>query len=204
MTIVRRTWATGVVLALAVTCASGAVPGPRALRVLRERLAGAGRAEVAVSQVVMAAGDTVRRLRGQLTLELPDRVRVDDALSGERLTARSDGGEWLQPAANQMLILRPEQAGQVAGVWRFLLDHSDRIERLAGSGRFVLRSGQPDAPVDSLWVQLRSDGLPLQVCAYAGEEQWTLDFGRWRFRAPRGAGAFKLRAPAGYTVLEWP
>lgn len=178
---------------------------PRALAALRSRLTAAGRAEVSVSQVVTTAADTVRQLRGHLALELPDRVRVEDTASGERLTARGDGGEWLQPALKQMLILRADQAGQVASVWRMLLDASGRIdERSLGQGRYVLHPRFPDAPVDSIWLQVRSDGLPVKVRASAGEEQWALQFGTWKFKKPRGAAAFKLSAPSDFTVLEWP
>ena len=192
-------------LTLVLAQGLAAAATPRTLAALRSRLTATGRAEVAVSQVVTSAGDTVRQLRGQLALELPDRVRVEDTASGERLTARGDGGEWLQPAVKQMLILRADQAGQVASVWRMLLDASDRIEeRSLGKGRYVLHPRFPDAPVDSVWVQVRSDGLPARVRASAGEEQWALEFGTWKFKKPRGADAFKLRAPSDFTVLEWP
>ena len=178
---------------------------PRALAALGSKLTANGRAEVTVSQVVTTGGETVRRMRGQLALELPDCVRIDDRASGERLTARGDGGEWLQPASSQMLVLRADQAGQVSSVWRMLLNPSARIaERALGQRRYVLRPLGADAPIDSVWVRLRADGLPAEVRATAGEEQWTLEFGTWKFRKARGASAFKLRAPAGYTVLEWP
>ena len=192
-------------LGLVVIQVPAALATPRTLSTLRSRLTAAGRAEVPVKQVVTTAGDTVRHLRGQLALELPDRVRVEDTVSGDRLTARGDGGEWLQPALKQMLILRADQAGQVASVWRVLLDASDRIEeRSLGQGRYVLRPRFADAPVDSVWVQVRADGLPAKMRASAGDEHWALEFGTWKFKKPRGAAAFKLSAPSDYTVLEWP
>jgi hypothetical protein len=189
--------------ALAILGAGGA---PRSMEGLRTRLVRAGRAEVSVRQVVMAGGDTVRQMRGRLALELPDRVRVDDPRTGERLTARGDGGEWLQPAAEQMLILRAEQASQVASVWRIMLEGSrDVEERALGSGRFVMRA-KPGAQAfaDSVWVRLGKDGLPTVLEATTGDEHWRLEFGAWKFARPRGASAFKLHAPTGYAVVEWP
>ena len=199
-------WGARLLAGLAALATLGAGGAPHSMEGLRTRLVRAGRAEVSVRQVVMAAGDTVRQMRGRLALELPDRVRVDDARSGERLTARGDGGEWLQPAAEQMLILRAEQAAQVAGVWRIMLEGSREVdERALGGGRFVMKA-RPGAEVfaDSVWVRLGKDGLPAILEASTGDEHWRLEFGAWKFARPRGASAFKLRAPSGYAVVEWP
>jgi len=174
---------------------------------LVRRLTRAGRADVRVLQTVTAAGDTVRKLRGRLALEPPDRLWLEDTAGGERLTVRGDGGEWLQPAARQMLVLRPEQALRAASVWRLLLSaEGDAFqERSLGGGGYVLTPRQgSQAPAETVWVRVAADGLPARIEARAGEERWDLRFSGWKFGRARGPQGFMLRAPAGYVVVEWP
>ena len=44
----------------------------------------------------------------QFRLRKPDRVRLDFTTTGEKITLRSDGGEWLQPATKQLIRIPAE------------------------------------------------------------------------------------------------
>lgn len=158
-------------------------------------------------QTVLAEGETLRADRGKVALELPDCLRLDFTRSGERVTMRGDGGEWLQPALEQLLVLRPEQAQTAVGLWRAFLDGGRRgyDERRRGPGRYQLVPREPGAgEPDSLEVRLSRDGLPARIEAWSGGQRWAFDLSRWTFSRPRGAGAFTLRAPTGFSVFEWP
>jgi hypothetical protein len=198
-------------VALAGLVAAGAalaVPagGPGATRGLAARLSAAGRAEARLVQTVVAAGETLRADRGRLALEVPDRLRLEFA-GGERLTVRGDGGEWLQPAARQLLVLRPDQALAAVGLWQVLLEGREDAfaEQPLGGGRYrlVARAGDGSLP-DSLVLQLGRDHLPRRIDAWVGDQRLALALSGWRFARARGREAFLLRAPAGYAVLPAP
>src|SRR5215468_8644484 len=56
-----------------------------------------GRAEVTLAwDIAGTPGAPPRRMKGALAVEPPDRARLDVAKTGERITLRADGGEWLQ------------------------------------------------------------------------------------------------------------
>jgi len=181
--------------------------GPAATRRLAARLVASGRAEARLIQTVLAAGETLRADRGRLTLETPDRLRLDFTRSGERLTVRGDGGEWLQPAARQLLVLRAEQALAAVGLWQILLDGREEAftERALGGGRYrlVARNRDPSLP-DSIVVKLGPDRLPRRIDAWVGDQRFVLALLGWGFSRPKGRAAFVLRAPPGYAVLEAP
>jgi hypothetical protein len=180
---------------------------PTSTAALVSRLTRAGHGEARLAQTVMAAGESLRSDRGRLTLEPPDRLRLDFAGSGERITMRGDGGEWLQPATRQLLVLRPEQAQAVVSMWRAFLTGGGEAygERALGGRRYRLVARRPDPGLpDSLAIELGADGLPARIRAWTGDQQWTLQLSGWSFGRARGAAHFTLRAPAGYAVFEWP
>ena len=174
---------------------------------LVQRLGAAGRGEAALTQTVVAEGETLRADRGRIALEPPDRMRIDFRSSGEQVTMRADGGEWIQPSLQQLLILRPEQAQAVVATWRALLGGGadSYRERARGPRRYRLIPRSPGGEgADSLDVELGSNGLPRRVELWVGEQRWRLTLSRWTFAKPKGAASFTLRAPAGYSVFEWP
>jgi len=115
-------------------------PGLASTRTLVARLR-AGRGEAAVT---VTRGDPLggpdRVDQGQVALEPPDRVRLDFAKTGERIALRGDGGEWVQPAAKQLVRIRREQAGLATWLWEvFLAGGSEAFaERSSGERRFTL------------------------------------------------------------------
>ena len=108
-------------------------------RGLVQRLGRAGRATVAFRAVTRSEGG-VRARRGTLALEPPDRVRIDFPALGERIALRSDGGEWVQPAARQMLTLTTQHVASTMGLWRLFLNPEEGLyaERRLTANRFRL------------------------------------------------------------------
>lgn len=197
------------VLALALPSGTAAAAGGlAATRVLVAKLA-AGRGEAAI---VVARADPMggpdRVERGRITLEPPDRVRLDFAASGERITLRGDGGEWIQPGARQMVRLDAAQAGMAGWLWEVFLKGgtTDFGERMVGVRRLVLQPRDRDSGLpDSITVVLDPRGLPAQVAfADPGGGETRYRFQGWSFARARGAGAFRLSAPRGYAVLDLP
>jgi hypothetical protein len=173
---------------------------------LIQRLQRAGRGEAVITQTVVSAAETLRSERGTLVLEPPDRLRIDFR-SGERVTMRGDGGEWIQPSLRQLLILRPEQAQTVLVTWRAFLDGGAGAyrERARGARRYrLVPLASDEAGADSLDVQLGPDGLPRRLELWVGDQRWWLTLSRWTFAKPKGVAAFTLRAPPGYSVFQWP
>ena len=180
---------------------------PHASAALVRRVGSRGRAEVSVRYVVHGASGGARAVHGTLALEPPALARIDIPASGEKLVARSDGGEWLQPATKQMIMFRAQQAAPALRWWRVLLD-SDRNarERTSGTGHYVLTLlTERGVPEDSAEVWLDARGLPVRLSVPAGDPgaaEYRL--GGWRFLRARGAKAFRLALPAGYESVEWP
>jgi len=173
---------------------------------LMKKLEASGRGEVTMTQTVISEGETLRADRGKLSLEPPDRMRVDFK-SGERVTMRADGGEWMQPSLRQLLILRPEQAQAVVSTWRAFLDggRDSYRETARGSRKYRLIPISPDeSSADSIEVELGTDRLPRRLQLWIGDQRWWLTLSSWAFAKPKGATAFTLRAPSGYSVFEWP
>jgi hypothetical protein len=205
----RSAWVLALVLALAPPSDTAAAAGGlAATRVLVAKLA-AGRGEAAI---VVARADPMggpdRVERGRITLEPPDRVRLDFAAGGERITLRGDGGEWIQPGARQMVRLDAAQAGMAGWLWEVLLQGgtTDFAERTVGARRMVLQPRDRDSGLpDSITVALDPRGLPAQVAfADPGGGETRYRFQGWSFSRARGAGAFRLSAPRGYTVVDLP
>lgn len=193
-----------VLFALAPT--TRAAGPPLCTRALLERLARAGRAEARVTITTREVELGTRSRRGVLAIELPDRLRLDYAAGGERLTARGDGGEWLQPAGRQMLIMGPEQAARAAGLWRALrgTDGAGFAERKLAARTFELITTRAGVEAETVRVVLGEDGLPSVLEMAAGDLTWTVRLRGWRFEPARGRSAFVLRAPPDFEVLDMP
>lgn len=197
-------------IALALALAFG-LPGAASSATLQssaklaKQLRAAGRAEVTLRYALPAMpGDTPREVRGTLALEPPDRVRLDVTGTGERLVARGDGGEWLQPATKQLLRFGPEHVSPAFRWWRVLLGDARAVrERRVSEGRYVLVLNDEAGDADSATVWLDSRGLPSRLDVGV-EEGGSYRLSGWKFLAARGASGFKLSAPAGYETVDLP
>lgn len=194
---------------LAWVGAAGVVSGtptpPTPLRELVNRLERHGRGAARVVQFITSGPDTIRRLSGRLALEPPGCLRLDDAVRGEVLTVRDDGGEWLQPEQRQLLVLGAHRAAQAGMAWRLLLDGGGSFrERRGRDGRWWLHPAGADGWPDSAAVTVQRDGLPRRIELWVGEERWDVRFTGWTFGRARGPAAFTQRAPAGHEVVPLP
>ncbi len=207
-----------------VACAGAAAAastagGARAT--LQKRLGESGRAEVTlrITQSDPLAGG-LRTVHATLALEAPDRARLEVPATGEKVTLRSDGGEWLQPRGRQLLRLRAEHGALAMRWWRALLDpHASWRERALADGRVrVTLAAEAGAAADSVRVTLAAEagaaadsadlwldarGLPTRLELASGPGG-SYRLNGWRFLRARGPAAFKLAPPAGYEVVELP
>ena len=175
-------------------------------RALLAGLRSSGRAEATLQLLRLdpLSGRT-STVRGRLVLELPRLARLELA-DGQQLTLREDGGDWLQPAARQLLRAGTRSAAGALVWWGALLDPqaSGVRERKVGPRQYLLsQPGTGDAPVQR--IELGADGLPrgLVVEVSPGERvEYRLT--RWRFTRARGAADFVIEAPKGFEVVELP
>ena len=182
-----------------------AAPGPTSIQPLVSRMTRAGHAEARVVVTVASAGDSATARRATLSLEPPDRLRLDYATGGERLTARGDGGEWLQPELKQMLTMTAAQAQQAAMLWDVIQSRaSSYAERRVGARTWRLATTDERAGADSILLTVGPDRLPAKIETQMGDLHWTIRFMSWRFSAAKGREAFVLHAPAGFEVVEMP
>lgn len=168
-------------------------------RRLAAELKHAGRAEVTLSWNV---GDG--RLSGALALEPPSLAKLEVGSTGERVTLRADGGEWLQPALHQMVKLSPEHSGAAMRWWRLLAGGEPARERRLGRGGYRLIVGR-GAEADSAEVWLDPRGLPARLVlddGAGGRQEYALR--NWRFSPAKGVAAFRIQPPAGVEVVELP
>ena len=170
-------------------------------------LARSGRAETTLSwSVAGPPGHAVTALRGTLAVEPPDRARLDVAGTGERITLRSDGGEWLQPALKQFVRLTPRNSVAAMRWWRLLAGAGGASEHRLGPRHYrLIVPATPAAAADSAEVWLDARGLPARLelaDGMGGRMGYRLS--GWRFTRARGAGAFKLTAPPGVETVELP
>ena len=184
-----------------------ASPTLESTRALAAGLKRTGRAEVTLAwDVTGLPGATPQRMRGALAVEPPDRARLDIARTGERITLRADGGEWLQPSVHQLVILKPRHSVGAMRWWRLLAGGAGATERKLATGRYrLLVAATATADADSADVSLGAGGLP---------EQLELDDGAggrliyrlsgWKFTPARGAAAFRITAPPGTETVELP
>jgi len=200
---------------LAATCDAGAAaaaggdaaaPRPAAAREFARRLAAAGRAEVYLTRRFedpLAGGEVV--MHGRLALEPPDRARIEFDETGERVTLRGDGGEWLQPQLEQMLRFGANGAMGALRWWTLFGGATGPgvTERRAGPREWVITMPSSGVAGDSARVELDAAGLPRRIVIVeeAGTPvTYTLE--GWRFTKPRGRAAFVLAAPEGYETFE--
>ncbi len=196
--------AAGITLLLAG--AAGAATLQSAAKLVRS-LGGSGRAEASLRFTVPGAATAGREVRAMLALEPPDRARLDMPASGERIVARADGGEWLQPSAHQLLRFRADQAAPALRWWRVLLgSESTARERAVGPSRYVITLlDEHGAPEDSAEVWLDPRGLPARLVVPAGDPEAMLyRLANWRFVHARGEPAFHHHAPPGYETVDMP
>ena len=198
----------GVALALALVSGLPGVALPAGLQSsakLAKQLRAAGRAQVTLRYALPGdPGDAPREVRGTLALEPPDRVRLDVTGTGERLVARGDGGEWLQPSTRQLLRFGPRHVSPAFRWWRVLLGDAGAVrERRVGEGRYVLVMKDEAGAADSATVWLDSGGLPSRLDVGDGEGG-SYRLSGWKFLAARGAAGFRLAAPAGYETIDLP
>jgi hypothetical protein len=195
--------------------APAAPPAPtlESTRSLAEGLKRTGRAEVTLAwDVADMGGGPPQRMKGALAVEPPDRARLDVAKTGERITLRADGGEWLQPAVHQLLILKPRHSVGAMRWWRLLAGNTQSegaapaSERKLANGHYrLLVSATPTSDADSAEVSLGAGGLPerLELDDGAGGRQ-VYRMSGWRFTPARGAAAFRISAPPGTDTVELP
>jgi outer membrane lipoprotein-sorting protein len=171
------------------------------------RLSHRGRAEVRIER--SGSRDGLRApLAGRVVLEPPDRVRLDFDGTGERVTLRADGGEWLQPELRQMVRLGAARARDALVWWDLLLGPSrdEFVESAQSATRVLLLRREAGAGDDSVTVWLDTAGgnpASLRVVGIDGEpEEYRLS--KWKFTSRRGAADFRLHAPAGYEVTVLP
>jgi hypothetical protein len=194
-------------LALLVFCSTAARPGERPGHELARRLAASGRA---VARFERVAGDPLTgrdvRLEGRLALEPPDRVLLEFGSTGERLALRGEGGEWLQPALEQLLVLGPERARAARVWWSVLAGEEARgisIRRERGRRFAVSATGHGETD-GRAWLTLDGRGLPALLELDQDGARTRYRFSGWRFTAPRGRRAFVIEAPPGFEVVRLP
>jgi outer membrane lipoprotein-sorting protein len=175
-------------------------------RALTQALRTHGRAEAALRYALPALDGTPRTVRATLALEAPVYARLDVATTGEKLVVRSDGGEWLQPQAHQVLHFRAAQAAAPLRWWRVLLgDEVGACERRSGDGFVLTLIDSHGAPVDSARVWLDGHGMPSRLeVGDGGGGMTTYRLSNWRMLPGRGAAAFQLSLPSGYESVELP
>ncbi len=173
---------------------------------LGARLHAAGRADCAFVRVATNPfSHQPVRTRGRLLLELPDRARLEFPTSGERITLRSDGGEWLQPRLRQLIVFREAQAAGARRWWQLLMEgHAPGIELVSQRGRVLRLHSTGGAGPDSARLEIDGRGLPQRLVVPDSGGELEYRFSGWSFGAPRGAEAFTQHAPAGYERVELP
>lgn len=185
--------------------AAGAAGGLESARALVSRLRQSGRAEATILWSVPGLDGTPVPQRGALALEPPSRARLDVPRTGERVTLREDGGEWLQPGLRQLVRLSPRHSGAAMRWWRLLAGGEGARERRLGPGRYrLVLAGPGGAGEDSAEVRLDAKGLPARLVLGAGEEAQEYRLTGWRFTRARGAGDFRLGVPPGFEDVALP
>jgi outer membrane lipoprotein-sorting protein len=190
---------------LACWAALAAADAPTAVQPLMSRMSRAGRAEAHVTIRVATGDEAATSRRGTVALELPDRMRLQYTDSKEALTARGDGGEWLQPGLGQMLTMSAEQAQRAASLWQVMRSRSSSyVEKKLGPSSWRVTIQEEGADAESLTVTTGADRLPSKIETRVGDLHWTIQMSGWRFSKARGKEAFVLHAPAGYEVMPMP
>jgi len=176
-------------------------------RALLARLQPGRRAEVTLRWTPPSPpGAPVRAVRATLALEPPGRALVGVAATGEKVTLRPDGGEWLQPAARQVVRLAPGHAVVAMRWWTMLAAGRGANERRLERRHYrLVLPATPTATADSADVWLDAAGLPARLTlddGLGGRQDWLLS--GWRFAHARGEASFHLHAPPGYETFDMP
>jgi hypothetical protein len=175
-------------------------------RAMSRALAGGHAGEATVTYAVADMGGTPRTITGRLRVESPDRVRLDFTTTGEKITLRSDGGEWLQPATRQMIRIPAERASGALRWWRVLLPGSSASfhEDSVGDRRYRLTSRDVPGGI-TVTVRLDARGFPAELTVEGmQDEPVTYRLSGWRFGAGQGEASYHLTAPAGYETVDLP
>lgn len=193
-------------LALAALAASAHADSPAtgALDPFFARLKSSGRAELHIVRETRGPHGAVSE-PGRVALEPPDRVRLEFTRTGERVTLRNDGGEWLQPELKQCVHLGPERARAALEWWDLLLgrDRAAFQQHALEKSRVLLVHAQPDLPPDSVWVALDGASLPARIDVRpADAERESYKLSGWKFAHARGRADFVLATPAGYESVD--
>jgi outer membrane lipoprotein-sorting protein len=178
----------------------------RSTRVLAQKITASGRGEVRVTLTREDPMGGSQVVHGTAAFEPPDRVRLEFAETGERITVRADGGEWLQPRMHQMVRLAPEQASAASSLWELFL-HGGRgrfDEREVAGGRYQLTfRGEDHAIPEHVTLTLDAGGLPRSLETRDETQGHSVyAFSGWKFSRAKGPSAFEIKAPRGYTVME--
>jgi outer membrane lipoprotein-sorting protein len=175
-------------------------------RALAAGLHRTGRAEVTLAWDMAGADGAAQSMRGALAVEPPDRARLDVAHTGERITLRADGGEWLQPSVHQLMILKPRHSVGAMRWWRLLAGGAGATEKKLAAGRYrLVVAATPASDADSAEVSLGSGGLPERLELDDGSgSRMIYRLTGWKFTPARGAAAFRITAPPGTETIELP
>jgi len=198
---------TGFALVLALGLAAAPPPATalESSRALASALASGKRAEAVLRWTVPGPDGRPAEQRGTLALEAPAHARLDVPATGERITLRPDGGEWLQPALHQMIRLSPRHAGSAMRWWRLLAGGEGARERRLAEGRWrLVLVDTSGAAVDSAEVRLDPRGLPASLVLGTGEDRQVYRLSGWRFARARGARDFRIVPPPGVEAVELP
>lgn len=178
------------------------------LQALSSRLLANGRGEAVLELRSPDFTGVAKTVRGRLALEPPDRASLEFEETGERVTMRGDGGEWLQPALAQMMVLRSSHAIGASRWWQAFLSNTPgaiRSHRLGGNRWLLVRPQSIDAAAESAWVEVDARGLPTRIeLRDAGVASSVYRLSAWRFVKARGRDAFVVKPPPGTTVVPLP
>ena len=194
-------------LALAWASAPAAATPGSALAPFFQRLRAHGRADARLVREIEGVPGAKAPIPGHVTLEPPDRARLDFDQTGERVTMRSDGGEWLQPRLRQCVKLGPARARAALAWWDLLLglDRDAFTERVLAAHRVLIVRSSEGLAADSAWISLDSAGLPTRIEVQPeGGLRETYRLSGWRFAAARGRADFVIRPPADFEVVDLP
>jgi hypothetical protein len=202
----NRRWVVVVGVAGVLAGVTGlALAAGEAWRTLGQRLATAGRGEASLSRTVNdPLSGKASTVSGRVTLEPPDRLNLYFPASGERITLRSDGGEWLQPKLGQMMKLGEERAAAAGRWWRILLGEDDgllELRRGPGKQWLILSPGADMADSASLWLDGASLPARLEVDEGMGAPT-VYRFSGWTFSKARGKAAFVITPAKGVEVID--
>lgn len=179
---------------------------PVAARALVAKLATSGRAEASLTRRFEdPLRDTTVVVHGDLVLEPPDRARLAFDETGEKITLRADGGEWLQPRLHQLMRFDAAHAMGALRWWTLFggAPAAGWTERRTGERTWTVTLPGSGVAGDSARVTLDAEGLPARiVIAENGGAPVEYDLGHWRFTKPRGRRAFVIRPPAGVEVFD--